>query len=124
MRVVCLPKATVEEIPNKWVLPETLPDAELIGPQGHPKKLIRPTSPPPTKEVTSLPMEETTLDQGEEIADNKLLITYIWGEPVIGIFEPVKTLLTEEYKEPLYSYFTKKATISQLIKSNDSPQYA
>jgi Reverse transcriptase (RNA-dependent DNA polymerase) len=36
----------------------------------------------------------------------------------------VKTPLTEEYKEPLYSYSTKKATISQLVKSNDSPWYA
>jgi Retroviral aspartyl protease len=112
MRVVCLPKATVEEIPNKWVLPEMLSDAEPIRPQDHPEEPIQPTSPPPTEGVTSLPTEEATPDQREEITDNELLIVYIQGEPVIGIFEPAKTLLTEEYQEPLYSYSMKKATIS------------
>jgi hypothetical protein len=121
MRVVHLPKATAEEIPDKEAMPETLPDTEPIGPQDHPEELVQPTSPPPTKEVTPLSTEETTL---EEIADDELLIAYIRGEPVIGIFEPVRTLLTKEYKEPLYSYSTKKVTISWLIKSNDSPQYA
>jgi hypothetical protein len=120
MRVVCLPKATVEEIPDEETIPETLPDAKPIGPQDHPEKPTQPTSPLPTEEVTPLPTGEVT---PEEITDDELVIVYIWGEPVIGIFEPVKTLLTKEYKEPLYSYSTKKAMISWLIKSNDSPWY-
>jgi gag-polyprotein putative aspartyl protease len=118
MRMVHLPKATVEEIPDEEAIPEMLPDTEPIGPQDHPKESAQPTSPLPSEEVTPLSTKETTL---EEITDDKLLITYIRGEPVIGIFEPAKTPLTKEYKEPLYSYSTKKAMISQLVKSNNSP---
>jgi hypothetical protein len=49
MRVLCLLKATVEEIPDEEAMPKTLPDAEPIGPQDYSEELIQPTSPPPTK---------------------------------------------------------------------------
>jgi hypothetical protein len=51
MRVICLPKATIEEIPDEETMPETLPDAEPIRPQDHPEELIQPTSPTPTKDT-------------------------------------------------------------------------
>jgi hypothetical protein len=75
MRVIYLPKATIEEIPNEEETPETLPDAEPIGPQDYPEKPMQPTSPLPIKETTPLSMKEETTS--EEIADDELLIAYI-----------------------------------------------
>ena len=62
---------------------------------------------------------ETTLTEEEEaplkeirITDDELLIAYVKGERVIGIFEPQKTPLTEEYDKPKYCYSKRTAKIS------------
>ena len=47
-----------------------------------------------------------------KIKDDELLIAYIRGEPVVKVFEPQKTPLTEEYDKPKYSYSRKTAKIS------------
>jgi hypothetical protein len=75
--MVHLTKATVDEIPNEWIPPQILPDAEPIEPQDPPKDLVKHTSPLPTEQVAPLPTEEVTLGQGEEITDDELLIAYI-----------------------------------------------
>ena len=68
--------------------------------------------------------EEEAPPKEIRIADDELLIAYIKGEPVIGIFEPQKTPLTEEYDEPKYCYSKGTAKISRITTSKDSPQYS
>ena len=67
---------------------------------------------------------ESTLKKPEELAHDELLIAYIRGEPVLGIFEPKKeVLITEEFRKP--TYFMKKNTLglNRIPKSSQSARY-
>jgi hypothetical protein len=110
------PKAMVEEIPDKEQPVKTLPNAEPIGPQYNSNLIDEPN---PVNETvidnialeqilspkTSTPcMEEADLCHDDEIDNDELIITYIRGKPIIGIFEPANDPLTIEFNEPCYLY--------------------
>jgi hypothetical protein len=130
------PKATVKEIPDEEQPVETLPDAEPIGPQedsdlvGEPN-LINKTvidnialEQIPSPETSTLCTEEADLCHDDEIDNDELIIAYIRGEPVIGVFEPASDPLTTEFDEPRYSYSCNTRTISRLTRSSTSPRYS
>ena len=94
-----IPKASVEEVPEEeqqGLLPKPQGTASTAGKEEMPPGKI-------------------------EIGDDELLIAYIRGEPVVRIFEPQRTPLTEEYDEPKHFYSEKMAKISWMTTSKDSP---
>ena len=92
-----IPRASIEEVPEEEE-------------QQEPPKMTLAEEETPPKEI--------------RITDDELLIAYVKGEPVVGIFEPQRTPLTEEYDEPKYCYSKKTATISRITTSKDSPRYS
>jgi hypothetical protein len=126
------PKATVEEIPDEEQPVETLPDAEPIGPQDDSDLVDKPNLVNktvidnitlewiPSPETSTPGTEEADLCHDDKIDSNKLIIAYIKGEPVIGIFKPANDPLTIEFDKPRYSYSRDSRTISRLTKSSTS----
>jgi len=52
-----------------------------------------------------------------------LIIAYVRGEPVIGIFEPEQTPLAEEYFGPRIGYSKSEKRINRVIKAQGSARY-
>jgi hypothetical protein len=110
------PKATVEEIPDEEQPVETLPDAEPIGPQEDSNLIDEPNlanetvidnialEQIPSSKTSTLCMEGVDLCHDDEIDNNELIIAYIRGEPIIGVFELANNPLTTEFNELCYSY--------------------
>ncbi|GLB42887.1 putative retrotransposable element tf2 155 kda protein type 1-like [Lyophyllum shimeji] len=67
--------------------------------------------------VEAVPVEKT-------ISEDDLLIGYIQGESVIGIFEPVNTPLTDEHREPGYTIRRKGPFIGRITKSLHLAKYS
>jgi hypothetical protein len=126
-----LPRPTVEEIPEEEPITPTLPDALPIRPQdtSSPEVTVNnlttePLEPEPqTKEQSSPHSEEDDLYPGNEIADDKLLIAYVRGKPVIGIFRSEEPPLTTEFDELRFSYSRTTGKVSRLMKSPSSSRY-
>jgi len=60
----------------------------------------------------------------EKEHDNNLVIAYIKGQPLIGMFKPEQTLLTQEHCEVNYSVKERKSpTIGQFMKSLHRTQF-
>ena len=128
LRMVKLPKPTIEEVTDEEPPPITNPDAEWIGPQDHPliiettdihpikepSKLSKPESEPET-ELKSVDLEELP-----NLEEGKLLITYLKGEPIISILEQGQSLLTKEFEEPTFSYSWHTGKVSWLAKFLDT----
>jgi hypothetical protein len=68
--------------------------------------------------------KEADLCHDDKIDNNKLIIAYIRGEPVIGVFEPANDPLTIEFNEPRYLYLCDSQMISRLMKLSTSPRYS
>jgi hypothetical protein len=106
----------VEEIHDEEQSVKTLPDAEPIRPQddsdlANEPNLVNETAIDnidleqiPSPETSTPCAEEADLYHDEEIDSDELIITYIRGEPVIGIFESENDPLTTEFDEPCYLY--------------------
>ncbi|KAG5633217.1 hypothetical protein H0H81_009810, partial [Sphagnurus paluster] len=116
------PKATVDEIPDEEpqqigkilstnhpsVLESDLPEppkdfsTEQETPYNEPEITENKTENPDTSPQETRKTDASFPDQElpEDILDDELLIGYIQGESVIGIFEPQKSPLTQEHKEP------------------------
>ncbi|GLB43955.1 putative transposition, RNA-mediated [Lyophyllum shimeji] len=67
--------------------------------------------------VEAVPVEET-------ISEDDLLISYIQGESVIGVFEPVIAPLTDKHREPRYTIRRKGPSIGRITKSLHSAKYS
>jgi predicted aspartyl protease len=88
-------KATIEEVPDEEALAlvvDQIPTSDVI-----------------IKEIP--PLVNDSEDSDEELlnavtleSEDKMIIAYIKGEPVIGIFEKKDTLFTEDHDYPKYNY--------------------
>ena len=95
LQPIKFPKPTVEEVVDKEPLHTTNPDAELIGPQDYPPGttpvsiLPVPETPKPskTKSEPEMELKSVNLEELPNLEEGKLLITYLKGEPVIGILK-------------------------------------
>jgi len=78
--------------------------------------------------------EEGSQDESNGTADNgnpwlgnpdgdDLIIAYVRGEPVIGIFKPEQTPLAEEYFGPRIGYSRSEKWINRIIKAQGSARY-
>jgi hypothetical protein len=127
------PQPTIEEIPDEEPVISTLPDAIPIGPQDTPlpevaiddlvTETLETHNEPATEQSSSLPLEEDNLHLCDEIEDDELLIAYVRGKPVIGIFGSEEPPLTTEFEESKFSYSQTTGKISRLMKSPSSPRY-
>ncbi|GLB45344.1 putative retrotransposable element tf2 155 kda protein type 1-like [Lyophyllum shimeji] len=72
---------------------------------------------PNDEPVEAVPVEEM-------ISEDDLLIGYIQGESVIGVFEPVIAPLTDEHQEPGYTIRRKGPSIGRITKSVHSAKYS
>ncbi|GLB38887.1 putative retrotransposable element tf2 155 kda protein type 1-like [Lyophyllum shimeji] len=118
------PKPTIEEVPDEE--PQNLrPTLGVNDPVLKDEKEIpaipEPQTPSPSdlndEHVETLPVEET-------ISEDDLLIGYIQGESVIGIFEPVTAPLTDEHRELGYTIRRKGPSIGRITKSLHSAKYS
>jgi hypothetical protein len=108
------PQPTVEEIPDEEPVIFTLPNAIPISPQDAPlpevaidnlvTETLEPHDEPTAEQSSPLSLEEDNLHLCDEIADDELLIAYVQGKPVIGIFGSEEPPLTVEFDEPRFSY--------------------
>ena len=71
------------------------------------------------------PLKAATLDFEDEPKEDDMVIAYIKGEPVIGIFDPTtaEPPLTLEYDAPKYSYSKNTRRISRIMSSRTSPRF-
>jgi hypothetical protein len=82
------------------------------------------TDPEPiTKKSDEEPLKAATLDFKVEPEEDELVITYIKGEPVIGIFKKKDTPLTKEHDYPNYSYAKNSLGIRRISTSIRSARY-
>jgi RNase H-like domain found in reverse transcriptase/Reverse transcriptase (RNA-dependent DNA polymerase)/Integrase zinc binding domain len=99
-------KLTIEEVPEEPSTKEELPVAHNV--------VDEPTSTSPPSE--SLPQDE--------VKDDELVIAYVRGKSVFGIFEPAKEApLTIDFDEPKFSYSKAKKSISRVFQSISSLRY-
>jgi hypothetical protein len=104
-----------------------------IGPQDAPlpevaiddlvTETLEPHDKPTAEQSLSLPLEEDNLHLCDEIADDELLIAYVRGKPVIGIFRSEEPPLTTEFEESKFSYSQTTGKVSHLMKSPSSSRY-
>jgi hypothetical protein len=100
---VTIKKAFVEEVPDE----ESAPSLEA-----EPKPQNTEPVPPLVPDVEAL-----------EIEDDEILIAYIKGEPVIGIFKENETPLMDELDHPTYYYSKGQNGINRVTKSTHSAQF-
>jgi hypothetical protein len=107
-------KATVEEVPDKEA-PTLVADQQLIS-----DAII--------EEIPPLMIDSE--DSGEELlnvvtleSEDKMIIAYIKGEPVIGVFEKKDTLFTGDHDYPKYDYIKNSSGIQQISTLIRSAQY-
>jgi hypothetical protein len=104
-------KATVEEVPDKEV-PTLVANRQLIS------DTIIEEIPPlaiDSEDSNEEPLNAATLESEDE-----MIVAYIKGEPVIGIFERKDTLFTRDHDYPKYDYGKNSSGIqwiSTLIRS-------
>jgi ADP-heptose:LPS heptosyltransferase len=125
------PKPTVEEIPDEELTTLTLPNTLPISPQDtSPPEITvndlttEPLETKPKPEEQSSPhLEEDNLHLCDEIADDEVLIAYVRGKPVIGIFRSEEPSPTIKFDEPKFSYSQTTGKVSCLMKSPSSSCY-
>jgi hypothetical protein len=88
-------KATVEEVPDEEAL-TLVADRQLIS-----DTIIKEIPPLviDSEDSDEEPLNAATLEPGDE-----MIIAYIKGEPIIGIFEKKDTLFTKDHDYPKYDY--------------------
>jgi hypothetical protein len=92
---ITMRKATIEEVPDEQV-PTLVADRQPIS------NTIIEEIPPlmiDSKDSDEEPLNAATLESEDE-----MIIAYIKGEPVIGIFEKKDTLFTGDHDYPKYDY--------------------
>jgi hypothetical protein len=88
-------KATIEEVPDEEV-PTLVADQQLIY-----DAIIKEI---PLLVIDSEDSNEELLNVATLESEDEMIITYIKGEPVIGIFEKKNTLFTGDHDYPKYNY--------------------
>jgi hypothetical protein len=81
-------------------------------------------NPEPIPEKSDVePLKVATLDFEDELTEDDMVIAYIKGEPVIGIFEKKDTPLTKEHNYPNYGYAKSSLGIRRISTSIRSARY-
>jgi hypothetical protein len=73
--------------------------------------------------VDSEDSDEELLNAVTLESKDEMIIAYIKGEPVIGIFEKKDTLFTRDHDYPKYDYNKNSSGIQQISRSIRSAQY-
>jgi hypothetical protein len=107
-------KATVEEVPDEEVL-TLVADRQLIS------SAIVEEIPPLV--IDSEDSNEELLNVVTLESEDEMIIAYITGEPVIGIFEKKNTLFTRDHNYPKYDYGKNSSGIQQISTSIRSARY-
>jgi hypothetical protein len=107
-------KATIEEVPDKEA-PTLVADRQPIF-----DTII--------EEILPLVIDSKDSDEGPPNvatleSEDELIIAYIKGEPVIGIFEKKDTLFTRDHDYPKYNYNKNSSGIQQIRTSIISARY-
>jgi hypothetical protein len=111
-------KATIEEAPDKEA-PTLVDNQQLI------LEAIIEEMPPlviNSEDSNEEPLKATTLKL-DEIKEDEMIITYIKGEPVIGIFEKNDTLFTRDHYYLKYNYSKNSSGIRQISTLIRSARY-
>jgi len=122
----------IVEIEDEGPVPVTLPMAELIGPQdtpAEPSVMETPANAPPKEEaVEEWSPPPMVTDNGwiltEDPDPDDLIIAYVRGEPVLGVFRPEESPLTKEYPPLDYSYGNQPLSINRITQSQGGAQFA
>jgi hypothetical protein len=107
-------KATVEEVPDEEA-PTLVADRQPISDaiiEEIPPLMIN------SEDSNEEPLNAATLESEDE-----MIIAYIKGEPVIGIFEKKDTLFTRDHDYPKYDYNKNSSGIRWISTSNRSARY-
>jgi hypothetical protein len=107
-------KATVEEVPDKEA-PTLVADQRPIS-----DAIIEEI---PPLAIDSEDSDEEPLNAAALESEDKRIITYIKGEPVISIFERKDTLFTGDYDYPKYDYDKNSSGIRRISTSIRSKRY-
>jgi hypothetical protein len=111
-------KATIEEVPDEEAL-------TLVANQQPISDAIIKEIPPlviNSEDSNEEPLKVVTLEL-DEIEEDKMIIAYIKGEPIISIFEKKDTPLTKEHDYPKYDYAKNNLGIQQISTSIRSARY-
>ncbi|GLB43488.1 hypothetical protein LshimejAT787_1303890 [Lyophyllum shimeji] len=121
-----LPRSSVEEIPDEesqslgqtlGVNDPALMDEKEASTASIPEPQAPDSLDPGDEPVEAIPVEKM-------ISEDNLLIGYIQGESVIGVFEPVIAPLTDEHRELGYIIRRKGPSIGRITKSLHSAKYS
>jgi hypothetical protein len=107
-------KATVEEVPDKEAL-------TLVADQQPICDAIIEEIPPLV--IDSEDSDEEPLSVATLESEDEMIIAYIKGEPVIGIFEKKDTLFIKDHDYPKYNYTKNSSGIRQISTSIRSTRY-
>jgi hypothetical protein len=107
-------KATVEELPDEEA-PTLVVNQQLIS------DAIIEEIPPLV--VDSEDSDEEPLNAATLESEDEMIIAYIKGEPVIGIFEKKDTLFTGDHDYPKYNYDKNSSGIQRISASIRSKRY-
>jgi hypothetical protein len=108
-------KATIEEVPDKEAL-TLVADQQLIS-----DAIIKEI---PPLIIDSEDSDEEPLNAATLESEDKMIIAYIKGEPIIGIFEKKDTLFTKDHDYPKYDYGKNSSGIRRISTSTRSKWYS